>query len=464
MELPPKLRINAWTGEGLAASDVSITTQEWALNEEPLKVPKYLAVPTAANPANWKDERVGWGLVLPERTGLSKEQLASGTDAPEPIQRLLRERGNAPLFRYIPGWANRFTHLRNYRAGKDLSIAFSPEGIAPAALPKYLLIYGTPSEIPWDFQYALNAGRRCVGRLALQGDALENYVSRLLDDWRDSAAQIDQAVAWAVDHGADDITHLMRNFIAAKIYKQWVQDDTLRDKALFFDGESPRATASDLIGALARRKPSLIVTTSHGQTGPLNDQETMKARLGLPIDQNYQALDPQQVLDKWEPDGAIWYAHACCAAGSASETLFAGLVDEGSGIDRVLKAVAGLGSLIAPLPHALLSAKKPLRAFIGHVEPTFDWSISHPSTGQPLTSNLQKALYDHIYSSKPVGLSFREFYAAMADLYAEHDHSRRAYRKGEDMLKVILYLELASRDIQSTVILGDPTAVLPLLP
>src|SRR5207302_1988162 len=126
----------------------------------------------------------------------------------------------------------------------------------------------------------------------------------------------------------------------------------------------------------------LIVTTSHGQTGPLADAVAMKSKLGLPVDQDFQPLDPDQLLATWEPDGAIWYAHACCSAGSNAISLYGCqdtginnipicLVEAGSPVDRVLKGVAGLGSLVAPLPRALLGAKKPLRAFIGHVEPTF---------------------------------------------------------------------------------------------
>ena len=49
---------------------------------------------------------------------------------------------------------------------------------------------------------------------------------------------------------------------------------------------------------------------------------------------------------------------------------YTGLVDDR--LNQVLQAVADLGSLIAPLPKILLGAKKPLRAFIGQVELTFN--------------------------------------------------------------------------------------------
>jgi len=178
-------------------------------------------------------------------------------------------------------------------------------------------------------------------------------------------------------------------------------------------------------------------------------------------------------LTAWEPDGAIWYAHACCSAGSDAVSLYRCLeqndptlclVKADSPIDRVLKGVAALGALVAPLPRALLGAKKPLRAFIGHVEPTFDWTIRQPATGQYLTSALQQALYDNIYGAMPVGLAFADWYGTLGGLSIEYESARKAYNKGEDTLSSVLYSQLATRDRQSMVILGDPTVALPKLP
>lgn len=467
MSWPTTLTINAWTGESAASGNVSDQAFDWVLGTRQPRVTEYLKPPPDADPADWRDPSVGWGLVLPERAGLSPADLASGADAPEPIRALLKARNNAPVFRYRPDSPNRFTLLRNYAAQKDISIdPRTPTGIADDALPQYLLIYGTPAEIPWVFQYVLNATCAC-GRLALAGAALENYVQALLNNWQDASSHIDQALVWAVDLGPDDISHLMRNSIAAKVYAQWNQDSTLKGKAIFFDGigtdAANQASAGSLISALVDRQPALVVTTSHGQTGPLSDPSTMKGQLGLLVDQNLQLLEPDKLLAAWEPDGAIWYAHACCSAGSDAATVFNGLLDAGSSIDQVLKGVAALGPLVAPLPRALLGAKKPLRAFIGHVEPTFDWTLKQPATGQHLTHSLVRALYNNIYRPKPVGLAFRDYYEPLGTLSTEYDRALEDFRNGQDTHELMLYCQLASRDLQSMVLLGDPTAMLPPL-
>jgi hypothetical protein len=467
---PTTFNINAWTGEEPVSGEVSPKAKAWTLRAKPPAARASLAV-EPEDPANWRDSRVGWGLVLVDREGLSQEERVTGSDAPEPIQVLLKERGNAPIFRYPCPSPYRLTHLRNYASGIDVDINGAPRGLDPDALPQYLLIYGTPAEIPWDFQYVLSTNR-LVGRLDLQGDALNNYIQALLNEWKDSSSHIEQAVVWAADYG-NDITHLMRDAIAAPVYTKWRKDNTLRDTAVFLDGSVTNASAAALITTISQKKPALIVTTSHGQTGPLSDPREMKANLGLPIGQDFQAIDPEQLLATWEPDGAIWYAHACCSAGCDAVTLYGCvgqtdpalcLVKPGSTIDRVLKGLTGLGALVAPMPNALLGAKKPLRAFIGHVEPTFDWTIQQPATGQFLTSNIQRALYDNVYLPMPIGLALQEWYKSLAGLYTASDRLRALYDGKEDTLIPLLHCQLTARDRQSMVILGDPTVKLPRLP
>ncbi|MBV9082487.1 MAG: hypothetical protein JOZ62_07430 [Acidobacteriaceae bacterium] len=463
VDWPSTLSINAYLGEDkrAAAGPVAERARAWVLRNAPPEVRSFLKAPTAANPADWRDARVGWGLVLPDGPELTDSQRANGSDAPEPIQALLRERKGAPILRYRAGSQHRFRLLRNYVAEMDVSISGSPDGTEPGALPRYLLIYGTPEEVPWELQYILN-GRCCVGRLHLFGPALENYVNALLNDWKKSELQTNHSVVWAVDQGDTDITKLMRDAIAEKVQRRLLSDPQIGPSvATFLDGAN-QATASGLVSALAVQKPGLIVTTSHGQTYPLDNPEMLSGALGLPVDQNFASLQASDLQSQWQPDGGIWYAHACCSAGSDSQTLFTGVVDEGSEVDRVLKGVAKLGAKVAPLPTALLGAKKPLRAFIGHVEPTFDLTLRESSTGQILTAALEKALYDGLYQPWPVGLAFRDAFAKLASLYVSYESNRRAFNGGGNTRGAMLKDLLVSRDVQSMVILGDPTAMLPV--
>jgi hypothetical protein len=136
-------------------------------------------------------------------------------------------------------------------------------------------------------------------------------------------------------------------------------------------------------------------------------------------------------------------------------------------VGEVLDGVAALGSMTAPLPRALLGAARPLRAFIGHVEPTFEWTMVFPPTRQRLTSSLRDALYTEICAGKPVGYALKGVYQPIGallmlikDAITQFNDSPpgTAARKALDMA---LYHKVTAYDRASTVLLGDPTAAIP---
>lgn len=342
--------------------------------------------------------------------------------------------------------------------------AASPVGAGPQELPKYLLIYATPADVPWRVQFALNPVR-CVGRLDLTGDALANYVTALMDGWSGSAAAYARPVVWAVNHGQGDITALMRDSVADPIATALANDKEMTPT--FIDGSSQAATTEALRDALAANQPALVVTSSHGMTGPLTDVAAMKSNLGLPVDQAHHVISPGDLLARWQPDGAVWFAQACCSAGADSPSAYAGLFEPGTLLDDTLTAVAQVGAMTSPLPRALLGAPRPLRAFIGHVEPTFDWTLSFPPNRQVLTSDLVTAIYTRLCCGQPVGMAMRGYYPAIGSLLQSYVSARASYSTqigaaAKPSLDMLVYSWVGAHGRASTVILGDPTAAIPL--
>lgn len=463
MRVLPTLRVNAWTGEVQdSGSLVSATGGRWA-GAEVAKPPQLLAPEPLADPSDWRHPEVGWGLVLPEAQGGMAGDLARAADAPEPLQRLVAARAEAPVFRYraaAPLWA-----LRRYnRDGslEDLSLVDSPRGVGPGRIPRYLLLCGAPRELPWSFQYRLQ-GVACVGRLDLAGEALERYVAALLTDWADAQSRASGAVVWAVDHGGGDITSLMRDAVAAPIAAALAGDEDFAAGTTFIDGRAGGATVGALRAALTARRPGLVVTTSHGMTGPLEDVPRMAAQMGLPVDEERALVDPAALVAAWQPDGAIWYAHACCSAGSTATSAYAGLLETGSPVDQLLRGLTAAGDQVAPLPQLMLSAERPLRAFVGHVEPTFDWTLRHPRTGQMLSAAIVEALYRRLYQPSPIGLAFAESHRQASVLHRLHAEAKVAYAAGTETLTDLLAYRLLACDRDGMVILGDPTVALPAL-
>jgi hypothetical protein len=465
MAWPEELSINAWAGgDGAVSGPVGPDALEWALTTPLPEAEQYLLAMERPDPRRWRDPGVGWGLVLPENEAVSAADRAIGADAPEPVRQLLADRQDAPILRYVANSPHRFDTLRRYytnRAPRDLDIAASDFGVADDRIPQYLLICGSPAIIPWDLQYVLNT-RFAVGRLDLDDQGLENYVSALRKEWEGAAAQPFHAVVWATEHGALDMSATMKSTIAGPVFQKLSADTDVGPGAVFLQRSSGGATGATLTQALSERHPGLVVTTSHGVTGPAPDAQAMAHDLGLLVDEDFHPVRPEDLLGSWQPDGAIWYAHACCSAGASGETVYEGLLSPDSDISKVLLAVAGLGSMTAPFPRSLLGNAKPARAFIGHVEPTFDWTIREPATRQPLTAAIQNALYENLYQPDPfpIGLAFGPYWSPIGTLAAEQATLRRKFDRGEQVNDQLLDAQLAARDRMSMVILGDPTAVL----
>lgn len=458
-KLPAELKLNAWDGERPVAGALAERPGAYALRAQG-RVTRLMRPETAADPRDFRDPRVGWGLVLPDNPDLDAGGRARAEDAEAPFRALLASRGSgAKVLRYREDYGV----LALFEAdGTVIPIAGAKDGTQHGALPDYLLLAGGPDVLPWSLQYTLGAGR-CVGRLHLMGTALEHHVAALVADWHDSRARYEAPVVWAVDLGAGDISALMRRTIAEPIAECFGYDNEMPE-ALFLNGDAKpeSATISQLTTCLAERRPAVVVTTSHGLTGPLSDPDAMRARLGLPVGQSHDVASPDALLDEWEPDGAIWYAHACCSAGSNTPSEYEGLLAPASDADAILRGVAALGAHVAPLPTALLGAQRPLRAFIGHVEPTFDWTINFPWGPTPLTASIKSAVYDGVCAGEPVGLAMRRMWKHIGELRQAHAAAIRYFDTSPTerarVLTAATYLRMAAGDRAATVLLGDPAA------
>ncbi|WP_433202251.1 hypothetical protein ACQP00_32005 [Dactylosporangium sp. CS-047395] len=453
------LALNGWSAGAALAAPVAERRARWITGLSPVARGRMLA-PAGLDPWRWQDERLGWGLVLPEREELSVAQRARPDDAPEPIRQLFADRPGAKVLRYRTGKRLADFTLRDYTAdGRRLPHIAGPTGTGPGQIPAYLLIAASPREIPWTVQYALNLVRN-VGRLDLDEDGLANYVTALRDGWKSASARYDSPVVWSVDDGSS-ITALMRDAIGEPLAGK-LRGDKDMPRTCFIDGRTEPADGAALIAALERQRPALIVTTSHGVTPPPVDAD----RLGLPVDATGRPLDLARLLRDWQPDGAIWYAHACCSAGSDGPSQYDGLFEPGSMVARALADAATLGPRTAALPRALLGAARPARGFIGQVEPTFDWTLRFPATRQRLTEDLRRTLYEELCAGRPAGYALHWVHGTVNGLQYFTEKAVKRYNElppgpeQDEALDMALYHKVTGLDRTATVLLGDPTVAL----
>ncbi len=458
-----ELRMNAWTGQASPAGTMAAArAAAWAMQRQSGGggLDAAAAAPQEVAAWDWQHPKVGWGLVLADDPNLAPNARGRADDAPPPIRRLWQARPNSPVLRWSAAHGNEV--LLN-AAGKPCSLV-SDYGTGPDNIPRFLLIAASPENVPWSFQYAANL-KRYVGRLDGPEAGLDHYVEALLAGWPGSARDVRAPLVWSVD-GGDDITWLMDQAISRKLFDAYATDgdnDFPRRRGLF----GADATAARLIDALST-KPAVVVTTSHGMTGPLHDEVLTRAQLGVPVDHARKVLDLDALTAAWRPDGAVWYSHACCAAGSDTRSQYAGLFEPAGEVMRTLDGVAATcGARIAPMPQRLLGDEKPLAAFIGHVEPTFNWTLRDPRTGQPLAHSVRQALYDNLFvggGGRPVGWALSRVFDDAATLLGLYAQAVRNFNKGlPGALDSALVNQVTALDRQHTVLLGCPTATLPLL-
>lgn len=460
-ERPPQLMANAWNG----AAAVGELTPDNVWGQRPIDfelTPKLLAPEPESDLRDWRDPRVGWGVILRERPDLSVVEQADVDGKFAALAAIVAQR-NGVVLRYVPALGNGYV-IRNYSDGtaQQMSVIGSLAGTGRGALPMYLMIYASPADIPWSFQYQLNSDR-FVGRLDPTSAGVEHYLAAMANDWSGTAPDVAAPVVWTTNHGGGDITQLMAKTVGDALWASFAEDKDLVRRRRIRDAE---ATGANLIAALAALKPAFIATTSHGLTGPA----PIAPRIGVPVDADFAAIDLDALFDAWSPDGAIWYAHACCSAGSDAGSRFADLFGEQDEMRLMLEAVAAdAGACTSPLAQRLLSAASPARAFVGHVEPTFDWTLRDPASGQPLANTLINALYNQLFalgSSKratPIGYALQKLFDEADAFFSLWNDAISAVNKGVPSAPDwALYRKLVGYDRQGTVILGDPAVALPL--
>lgn len=462
IELPPVIRLNAVDGGGRAGeaefAAFGDRALEWAGTQSLLARQKVLAAPRP-DLADWASKDVGWGIVLPHRSGIRGRDLAAATDAPEPVLRLLEARPGSPVLRYRRpsggGDALPSKLLRYYADGtlQELTIGVGPFGTKDGQLPRYLLLVGGPDEIPWSVQFAANR-RHFVGRLALDDDALGRYVDCLITGWPAPRSNRMRAVVW--NTSGDAMTLAMEAALIAPL-----RDALDREPGLDVEWiPHACATAAALRESILRTRPALVVTSSHGRTGPLEDPAAMRARLGIPVDAAEADINIDAIAKDGALAGAIWLAYACCSAGSDAGSRFAGLLPAGSSAAQIVDAVGALGASIAPLPQRLLSADPPIAAFVGKVEPTFDWTLSERGTGENVVLELVEAVNPALYRPENVGLAFSDYYAGVGQLYGWTSDARIAMDALDpEAVRKFIYYTVTARDRESLVVLGDPTVM-----
>lgn len=418
-----------------------------------------------------KLEQAGWGVVfpaVPAGSEKAKEQEAI-REALAPLLALRREQAAKSKGHYYKEYRGE----HGYRPGESKPKFLARHGVGPGPadpelVPYYLLIVGSPQDIPFHFQYQLDV-QYAVGRIHF--DTVEEYAhyARSVVAAETSGLVLPREVAFVgVANSGDKATQLSRrNLVAplADMADAWADVPGWK-VARYVDEDAGKATVSELFGG--PRTPALVFSASHGVGFPKGDPRQERHQGALLL-QDWQGPGTGAIRedlyfsgDDLSRDarlaGLIAFNFACYGAGTPEYDEFAKASAERSPIaDRAF--VAGLHKRL--LGHA----KGGALAAIGHVERAWGYSFM-AATGPKAAQAKQLAVFEStlkaLMKGARVGAAleyFNQRYAEMASdlsVAIEEDEYMRPDARG------LANMWTSSKDARGYAVIGDPAVRLPL--
>ena len=362
-----------------------------------------------------------------------------------------------------------------------------PANPKETGVPYYLLLVGSPEEIPFEFQYGLDV-QYAVGRIDF--DDIEDYrtyarsvVAAEAEDFRLTP----DVVFFPVSNPGDEATklsaqHLVKP-VAERLEKRIAVARSADEAAVFPDWKvtvvpSAETTRAQLLDVLGRDKaPALLFTASHGMQFDPDDPAKQRANQGALVCADWQGPDEKRVLPDYYLSGDVLAAHgeanllgtiaflfACYGAGTPKidDYYRQAYMDEGE--------VIAEQPFVAALPKAMLSlAQGGALAVVGHIERV--WSLSYlgpeqrVGLGEPRRDEhlaVFESTVDRLLHGYPVGAAMDHFDVRYAALSTELAAAFEAFNGPNDFQLAELWT--ANHDARGYVVIGDPAVRLRVAP
>jgi hypothetical protein len=389
----------------------------------------------------------GWGVVFPE-TGAEEER-----EALAPLLAWRRRQAGARQERRF----RELTYLRGESKARFLARhGVGPGPVDPDQLPYYLLLVGSPEEIPFGFQFQLDV-QYAVGRLSLaRAEDYARYAAGVVAAESNPAGGPRRASFFGVAH--DPATELSLERLVEPLASQvgrgregWTVEGVLGPAAT-------KAALGELLGGPLT--PALLFTASHGLGFPAGEPRQFShqgallcqdwpgtpAAIGPPRPDHYLAAE--DVGDSACVAGLVAFFFACYGAGTPSHDGFA---EGGKGRRRIARE-----SFMARLPQRLLSHPRGAAlAVVGHVDRAWSLSFDWPLAGRQV--QVFESALERLLEGYPVGAAMEVFGQRYAEVSSDLSQLIEEVRWGArpDFL-TLADLWTANNDARSYVVLGDP--------
>jgi Peptidase family C25 len=416
-----------------------------------------------------KLEETGWGVLF-------------CFDAPpallEALRPLLEHRKAQATKNRKDGHYREFIRDSGYNPGDTKTAFLKRLGRAPGqpadprrGVPYYLLIVGSPREIPWSFQYDLDV-EYAVGRIYFETDdgkpdyeAYHRYAQSVVLVETLPSSLPPTAAFFAPNH--DAATQFSSEQLVVPTFTELVEWSTDRNPGWQFsdhlEGNAGKSRLTELLGG--GKTPALLFTASHGIGFDRGDSRQL-AHQGAIVCQDIgpvQGAGPvpekayfsaNDVADDARLHGLISFHFACFAAGTPD-------INDFPDADKVFR-----DQQIAPFPFVARLPQKLLAhprggalAFVGHVDRAWTTSFLLSRTDEPQIDTFLSLAKDLIDGS-PVGHAvefFNDRYAERATALTSLLNKVRMGRIADEAFKSSLASTwLDHNDARNYVILGDP--------
>lgn len=353
---------------------------------------------------------------------------------------------------------------RGYRVGADTKSDWLERNGAggggaadPDQMPYYLMIVGSPTEIPFTFQYQLDV-QYAVGRLYFgeSPDEYARYAEAVVAAETGGLALAKRAVFFGVSVEGDAATTLSANELTAPLADQMTLDQPQWSVEKVIGEPATKSRLASLMGG--DDSPALLFTASHGAM--LNpDNPLQKIAQGALLTQDWPGpgksprpmpeafyFSGQDIPTKNKLAGQIAFHFACFGGGTPAQDDY---VEEGTAAPKTLAP----NPFIAHLPQRMLS--NGALATVGHIDRA--WAYSFKTETGASQVKVFKSAMKRLMEGHPVGSAMEYFNNRYAELSSDISAQIRAAKFGTavDPYDLSFRWQCAS-DARNYAVNGDP--------
>lgn len=393
--------------------------------------------------------QAGWGVVFP------KDLDPEIQEALAPLIERRKEEAAATDERRFRVLSNEDAYQQGELPGEFLERRNSFLGaVDPNRMPTYLLLIGTPDQIPYSFQFGLDL-RHAVGRLAFDtADEFHSYVQSVLAYEKAPTSSSAKHLALFGTRLEDDwISQEISDRLLTYLASELSQRKADWQVSSFIGEPATTACLQRLMGG--DLTPDLLFTACHGLSPDgLADPE---ADAGAIYCQDRRFFSANSLAANPRLQGLITVHYGCHSAGLAGLKDYGSLVPLKPRHQERAKATKPGKPLVARLPQRLLGHPQGgALAVLAHVDAAYGFSfLGALSTHQPATF---EDLLHRLMRGLRVGLAKELLDFRFAQLAAElaSVEVAEAFKPGTTGDRRLSDLGTAIRDARNYVVLGDP--------